>query len=300
VQEPEGCLPGRRKARGERKEAGTPIGGGVAAGGRRDWGGRVAEEVLGPVCEEGTREGSGSDRNQSSPRLLAAAGEPQRGRTCGWSLRPESGGQRGGTRGYRRAASAIGAGETAAVAPAAADLPGPPESGPPSSVLQLPPPAGGSPGHERLRLPLPVHGRPGVAAAAGALAAHAQVRALPEPRGAVLAQGPQALLSLQGLHLREVHPDHRAAAGDGGAGGAAQAAGQREPGEPHPGLAAGSARAPAAGGRCGHRRYRLAVVASLPSVPAARAASSHRGVGRGRRAALGRGAPARDAASAAC
>lgn len=33
-------------------------------------GGRAAEEVLGPVCEEGTRGGSGSDRNQSSPGSL--------------------------------------------------------------------------------------------------------------------------------------------------------------------------------------------------------------------------------------
>lgn len=66
-----------------------PQGVGVAAGGRRDWeGGRAAEEVLGPVCEEGTKGGSGSDRNQSSPRLLAAAGDPRRGRTSGWSLRP--------------------------------------------------------------------------------------------------------------------------------------------------------------------------------------------------------------------
>uniref|UniRef100_A0A2K5TKG6 Doublesex and mab-3 related transcription factor 3 n=1 Tax=Macaca fascicularis TaxID=9541 RepID=A0A2K5TKG6_MACFA len=95
--------------------------------------------------------------------------------------------------------------------------------------------------------PLPVHGRPGVAAAAGAPAAHAQVRALPQPRRTVLAQGPQALLPLQGLHLREVHPHNRAAAGHGCAGGAAPAAGQREPGEPHPRLAARSPRAPPLG-----------------------------------------------------
>uniref|UniRef100_A0A8C0RWB7 DMA domain-containing protein n=1 Tax=Canis lupus familiaris TaxID=9615 RepID=A0A8C0RWB7_CANLF len=150
-----------------------------------------------------------------------------------------------------------------------------------------------SPGHERLRLPLPVHGRPGVAAAAGALAAHAQVRALPQPRRAVLAQGPQALLPLQGLHLREVHPHHRAAAGHGRAGGAAPAAGQREPREPHPGLAARPAGTPAAGGR----RRRPAAAADLAAVPAA-AAPARRGLGRRRRAALGLGAAARGVAGA--
>lgn len=68
------------------------------------------------------------------------------------------------------------------------------------------------------------------------------MRAVPEPRRAVVAQRSQALLPLQGLHLREVHPHHREAARHGGAGGAPQAAGQREPGEPHPRVAQSAAR----------------------------------------------------------
>lgn len=39
-----------------------------------------------------------------------------------------------------------------------------------------------------------------------------------------------------------MHPDHREAAGHGGAGGASQTAGQRESGEPHPGVSESSAR----------------------------------------------------------
>lgn len=39
-----------------------------------------------------------------------------------------------------------------------------------------------------------------------------------------------------------MHPHHREAARHGGAGGAAEAAGQRESGEPHPGVAQGPAR----------------------------------------------------------
>ena len=87
--------------------------------------------------------------------------------------------------------------------------------------------------NEWLRIPLPLYGGPRVAAAS-ASPADPQVRAVQEPRGAVVAEGPQALLPLQGLHLREVHPHHRAAARHGRAGGAPPAAGQREPGEPHP------------------------------------------------------------------
>ena len=103
--------------------------------------------------------------------------------------------------------------------------------------------------NERLRIPLPLHGGPRVAAAS-ASAADPQVCAVQEPRGAVVAQGPQTLLPLQGLHLREVHPHHRAAARHGGAGGAPPAAGQREPGEPHPRVTEDPARhGPTRGGR---------------------------------------------------
>lgn len=58
-----------------------------------------------------------------------------------------------------------------------------------------------------------------------ALPAHAQVRALSQPRRRVGAQGPQALLPLAGLRVRQVHAHCGTAARDGGAGGAAQAAG---------------------------------------------------------------------------
>lgn len=77
------------------------------------------------------------------------------------------------------------------------------------------------------------------------------MRALPEPRRAVLAQGSQALLPVQRLHLREVHPHHRAAARHGGAGGAPEAAGKREPGEPHPGVPQSAARYRLSRGRRG-------------------------------------------------
>ncbi len=59
----------------------------------------------------------------------------------------------------------------------------------------------------------------------GPLPADTQVRALPQPRRGVGAQGPQTLLSLAWLYVRQVHADRRAAAGDGGAGRAAQATG---------------------------------------------------------------------------
>ena len=51
------------------------------------------------------------------------------------------------------------------------------------------------------------------------------MRSLPEPRRGVRAQGPQALLPLEGLHVRQVHPDRRTPARHGGAGGAEAAAG---------------------------------------------------------------------------
>lgn len=56
-----------------------------------------------------------------------------------------------------------------------------------------------------------------------------------EPRRGLRAQGPQALLSLEGLRVRKVHPDRGEAAGDGRAGGAEEAAGsggERGPGAP--------------------------------------------------------------------
>lgn len=73
--------------------------------------------------------------------------------------------------------------------------------------------------NEWLRITLPLHGGPGVSAPR-APPEDAQVRSLPEPRRALLAQGTQALLSLQGLYLREMHTDNREAESDGGAGGA--------------------------------------------------------------------------------
>lgn len=51
------------------------------------------------------------------------------------------------------------------------------------------------------------------------------MRAVPQPRRRLGAQGPQALLSLAGLCLCQVHPDRGAAASDGGPGGAEEAAG---------------------------------------------------------------------------
>lgn len=95
--------------------------------------------------------------------------------------------------------------------------------------------------NEWLRVPLPVHGGSGVSAP-GPAAEDPQVRTVPEPRRALLAQRSQALLPLQGLHLREMHPHHRAAARHGGAGGAPEAAGQRESGESHPGVPQSAAR----------------------------------------------------------
>lgn len=94
---------------------------------------------------------------------------------------------------------------------------------------------------EWLRVPVPLHGGSGVSAPSPA-PKDPQVCAVPEPRGAVVAQRSQALLPLQGLHLWEMHPHHRAAARHGGAGGAPQAAGQRESGEPHPGVTQSAAR----------------------------------------------------------
>lgn len=94
--------------------------------------------------------------------------------------------------------------------------------------------------NEWLRVPLPIHGGTGVPTP-GPAPEDPQVRAVQEPRRAVVAQRSQALLPLQGLHLREMHPHHRAAARHGGAGGAAQAAGQRKSGEPHPGVSQSAA-----------------------------------------------------------
>lgn len=84
--------------------------------------------------------------------------------------------------------------------------------------------------HERLRLAVPVRGRPG---GTGARAApeDTQVRTVPQPRRAVLAQRPQTILPFQGLHVRQVHPDHWAPARHGGSGRAPAAAGQRKSGE---------------------------------------------------------------------
>ena len=77
---------GKRKAwsgvgSGECKEIGT-LGVGVTVGGRRSGGGRAAEEVLGPPGARGSCRRAGSDLNQSSRRLFAAAATPLRGRTC--------------------------------------------------------------------------------------------------------------------------------------------------------------------------------------------------------------------------
>lgn len=58
-----------------------------------------------------------------------------------------------------------------------------------------------------------------------------------EPRRGLRAQGPQALLPLEGLRVRQVHPDRGEAAGDGRAGGAQEAAGpggERGPGAAPP------------------------------------------------------------------
>lgn len=123
---------------GESKEAG-PLGVG-GGGGREEGRGRAAEEVLGSAPEEGNSRGAGSDLKQCSHPLFAAAGESRRRRTSGRSLHlQEPGDQRRGQRGDRRAtsqavqaASASGAGETAAVPPAAADLPRPPGTGLPA------------------------------------------------------------------------------------------------------------------------------------------------------------------------
>lgn len=125
---------------GECKEAGTP-GVGVAVGRRRGGVGEAAEEVLGPAWEEGNSRGAGSDLNQCSHRLFAAAGESRRRRTSGRSLHLQEPGDRDaasvGTGGpptspAAQAASASGAGETAAVPPGAADLPRPPGTGLPA------------------------------------------------------------------------------------------------------------------------------------------------------------------------
>lgn len=64
-----------------------------------------------------------------------------------------------------------------------------------------------------------------VVAGCGEVPADPQVRALPQPRSGVCAQGPQALLPLEGLPVRQVHAHRRAPARHGGAGGAAQATG---------------------------------------------------------------------------
>lgn len=65
---------------GECKDTGT-LGVGVAVGGRRSRG-RAVEEVLGPGCARGSCRPAGSDLNQRSCRLLAAAAAPRRRRTC--------------------------------------------------------------------------------------------------------------------------------------------------------------------------------------------------------------------------
>lgn len=57
-------------------------GGGGDSGREEQWG-RAVEEVLGPGSERGSCRRAGSDLNQSSRRLLVAAGAPRRGRTCG-------------------------------------------------------------------------------------------------------------------------------------------------------------------------------------------------------------------------
>lgn len=58
-----------------------------------------------------------------------------------------------------------------------------------------------------------------------ALPADAQVRQVPQPRGRLGAQGPQALLPMARLCVRQVHPDRRKAEGDGSSGRAEEAAG---------------------------------------------------------------------------
>lgn len=127
--------------RGECKEAGT-LGVGVAVGGREEGlaVGRAAEEVLGPTREEGNSRGVGSDLNQSSQRLLAAARESRRGRTSGVELAPSRAADRDSARvgtGRPRAKrfrlrAPPELGRLAAVPPAAADHPRPPGAGLPA------------------------------------------------------------------------------------------------------------------------------------------------------------------------
>lgn len=54
-----------------------------------------------------------------------------------------------------------------------------------------------------------------------------EVRPLPQPRGGVMPEGPQALLPLEGLSVRQLPTGGGEAAGDGGAGGAEEATSYR-------------------------------------------------------------------------
>lgn len=51
------------------------------------------------------------------------------------------------------------------------------------------------------------------------------MRQVPEPRGSFGAEGPQALLPMEGLCVRQVHADRRETEGHGGPGGFEAAAG---------------------------------------------------------------------------